>query len=312
MIATKDRAESLRGLFDALERQTMPRQSFEVVVVDDGSHDRTSDIIEQYRQRAAGPFTALRSPTSRGPAAARNQGIRAARGVVVAFTDDDCEPAADWLAAGVELLREGGHGVVMGATQPADPPRAAQPFARSMQADHEDGRYPTCNVFYSRAALERAGGFDQSFRFACGEDTDLAWRVKALGFTSAFCAEARVVHAVRAADFALFLRERRRFADQVLLVKRHPELRRLFYRRYFYRRSHVHVLASVLVVAAAVLIVWPIAALLVPVWFDRLRHVRLSASAPQRARIAAQIAIGDLWEFAVFCYSSARYGAMLI
>src|SRR5256885_1534168 len=74
-----------------------------------------------------------------------------------------------------------GIGVVQGRTQ-AQPGAEGygEHFSRPMEAREEDGHYPTCNIFYRREALERAGGFDETFRRACGEDTDLAWRVKAL------------------------------------------------------------------------------------------------------------------------------------
>jgi len=290
----------------------MAREAFEIVVVDDHSNDATSEVLERFRARTRGRLQTLRCPDSSGPAAARNLGVRAASAPVVAFTDDDCEPDRGWLAAGLDCLEHGGRGVVMGETHPADLAGSKRPFARTMQADHEDGRYPTCNVFYSRSAIDRAGGFDERFRFACGEDTDLAWRVKALGFSSSFCPAARVVHAVRPPDFGLFLRERRRFADQVLLVKRHPHLRRLFYRRYFYRRSHVHVLASAVLLAGAATLGWQLALVLPVVWLDRFRRADLGDDASRRMRVAAQLAVGDLWEFAVFCYWSLRYRAILI
>jgi glycosyltransferase involved in cell wall biosynthesis len=312
VVATRNRAGSLARLLEMLEAQTMPREAFEIVVVDDHSSDATRDVLDRSRAGSRGPLQTLLATDSHGPAAARNLGIRAARAPIVAFTDDDCAPDPAWLEAGLECVARGAHGVVMGATDPADVVAAKQPFARTMRADHEDGRYPTCNVFYSRRALDQAGGFDERFRFACGEDTDLAWRVKALGFTSAFCPKARVAHAVRAPDYPLYLRERRRFAEQILLVKRHPHLRRLFYRRYFYQRSHVHVLASALLVAGTAALGWKLALLLPVVWLDRFRRAELGTGASRRVRVAAQLAVGDLWEFAVFCYWSLRYRALLI
>jgi glycosyltransferase involved in cell wall biosynthesis len=312
VVATRDRAASLARLLDALERQTVPRDAFEIVIVDDGSRDQTPALLERHRARADGAFTALRHPDSQGPAAARNLGWRSARGRVVAFTDDDCLPAPAWLAEGLAAV-DSGAAIVMGRTI-AEPgaPGLGEPFSRAMVVDHEDGRYPTCNVFYLRSALEEVGGFDESFRYACGEDTDLAWRAKAAGYPSTFAAAAVVEHAVRPPDFFLFLRERRRFAEQILVVRRHPELRRLFYRRWFYRRSHVHSLASVvLALGAAATTPWLLAALPL-VWTHRLKGAELGRGPATRARHVAQILVADLWELAVFAAVSVRYRTPLI
>ncbi|MGH7820611.1 MAG: glycosyltransferase family 2 protein, partial [Candidatus Binatia bacterium] len=204
-------------------------------------------------------------------------------------------------------------GIVQGATRarPGAPGYGVH-FSRTMEVVAEDGRYPTCNIFYRRDALTEVGGFDESFRYACGEDTDLAWRVKAAGYRSRFCREAVVVHEVRPPSFRLFLKERRRFADQILLVKRHPHLRRFYYRRFFYGRSHVHALAGLIVVAAALAGVWPALLLLPAIWLDRFRHTRLVGRPGERTMTVTRLLVGDLWELVVFAYCSLRYRTLLL
>ena len=312
VVATRNRAASLERLLDALEQQTIARDSFEIVVVDDASTDATQAVLDRHGARAGRAFASLRQPEQRGPAAARNRGWRVARGRVVAFTDDDCRPMASWLEEGLAAV-EAGAGVVMGRTI-AEPgaPGLGVAFSRAMVVDHEDERYPTCNVFYLRQALADVGGFDESFRFACGEDTDLGWRARSAGYATAFAGGAVVEHAVRPPDFLLFLRERRRFAEQILVVKRHPELRRLFYRRYFYRRSHVHALATCVVAGSAAWIS-PLLLLALPVvWVHRMRGTETGRGGWTRLRTAAQILIADLWELAVFSAVSVRYRTLLI
>jgi glycosyltransferase involved in cell wall biosynthesis len=312
VIATRDRAGSLENLLGALERQVFGDAEFEIVVVDDGSRDHTSETASRFAARTIYPLRYLRLEESQGPAMARNHGWRAARAPIIAFTDDDCLPESGWLAAGLAAFSDG-IGVVQGRTQ-AEPGAEGygEHFSRTMEAREEDGHYPTCNLFYRREALERAGGFDESFRHACGEDTDLAWRVKALGYESRFSREALVIHEVRPPSFRIFLRERRRFADQILLVKRHPHLRSFYYRRYFYQRSHVHAIAALGLIAVATTVAPPAAAMLPVVWLDRFRHTKLSGSWPHRLFVAAQLLVGDLWELAVFCYCSIRYRSILI
>ena len=312
VIATRDRVRSLDRLFGALERQAHEGVEFEVVLVDDGSRDGTAETVSRFAARKICPLRYIRLEASRGPAVARNRGWRAARAPIIAFTDDDCQPESGWLAAGLAEFSDG-IGVVQGRTQ-AQPGAEGygEHFSRTMEAREEDGHYPTCNIFYRREALERAGGFDEGFRHACGEDTDLAWRVKGLGYESRFSAGALVIHEVRPPSFGIFLRERRRFADQILLVKRHPHLRRFYYRRYFYQRSHVHAIASLVLIGMVVAGAHTAAALLPVVWLDRFRHTRIAGRWTERARIAAELLVGDLWELCVFCYWSLRYGALLL
>ena len=312
VIATRDRMRSLDRLFGALERQAHEGVEFEVVLVDDGSRDGTAETASRFAARKICPLRYIRLEASRGPAVARNHGWRAARAPIIAFTDDDCLPESGWLASGLAAFSDG-IGVVQGRTQ-AQPGAEGygEHFSRTMEAREEDGHYPTCNIFYRREALERAGGFDESFRHACGEDTDLAWRVKALGYESQFSGAALVIHEVRPPSFRIFLRERRRFADQILLVKRHPQLRKFYYRRYFYQRSHVHAIATLGLIAVATTVASPAAAMLPVVWLDRFRHTTLSGSWPHRLLVAAQLLVGDLWELVVFCYCSIHYRSILI
>ncbi len=312
VVPTRNRGRTLARLIDALDRQTLPRSSFEVVIVDDGSVDDTLAVLGAAEKRASGPFRWIRRAQSRGPATARNAGWRASLAPVVAFTDDDCEPEAGWLEAGLDEIGRG-PGLVMGRTRAReDAPGYGLPFSRTMEGVAEDAHYPTCNMFYSRAALEHVGGFDEAFRYACAEDTDLAWRAKAAGFRSTFCADAVVVHDVRPPSFVQFLRERPRFADQVRLVTLHPELRsRLYYRRYFYRRSHLHAMVTV-VLAIASMVAWPVLLLLPVVWYDRLRRSSIVKLREGRALTAVQLLVADLWELAVFAYCSFRYRTVLL
>src|SRR5919201_2228834 len=84
----------------ALSRQSLPRTSFEVIVVDDGSTDDTAALA---RRRGA---VVLRLDQNRGPAAARNAGLAIARGDLIVFTDADCEPAPNFVAALTAELRD--------------------------------------------------------------------------------------------------------------------------------------------------------------------------------------------------------------
>jgi glycosyltransferase involved in cell wall biosynthesis len=95
VVPTRNRPDQLVGLLEALCRQAYPAERFEVVLVDDGSDQPLDAVIEPFRGRLS--ITLLRQPHA-GVANARQRGTAAARGDFLAFTDDDCRPAPDWLA----------------------------------------------------------------------------------------------------------------------------------------------------------------------------------------------------------------------
>ena len=109
VIATYDRPALLLRCIDALLAQTLPAADYEIIVVDDGSPRATRErlLAEFWTRRRRGRAATLRFlwlPVNRGPAAARNHGILASRGAVIAFTDDDTRPAIGWLREGLSAL----------------------------------------------------------------------------------------------------------------------------------------------------------------------------------------------------------------
>jgi glycosyltransferase involved in cell wall biosynthesis len=199
IVPVHNRRRLLRALLDALAAQTY--RDFEVIVVDDGSTDGSGD--EAVADARAGRPVRLVRTARAGAVAARAAGVVASRAPYVAFTDSDCAPAPQWLAHGVAALDQGAD-VVNGRTRPAGPVRLLE---HSM-ASGEEGLYPTCNIFYRRAAYDAAGGFDRAasdrlgFRagsrarfLGFGEDTLLAWRVRRNGVAQ-YAPDALVEHAV--------------------------------------------------------------------------------------------------------------------
>lgn len=95
IVPTRDRIGSLRSCLDAISCLASPEGGFEVIVVDDGCQQPVGQEVFPTRLQESGRI--LRSPVNQGPAAARNLGARFASGEYLAFTDDDCAPASDWL-----------------------------------------------------------------------------------------------------------------------------------------------------------------------------------------------------------------------
>ena len=227
VIVTRNRASRLAAALRALRAQTLPRSAFEVVVVDDGSTDATPKVLSAEAAEDVLDLRPVRRSEAGGAALARNDGWQAARGRLVAFTDDDCTPLPGWLEAGLSAWDENPERFVQGMTTPApDEMDAMGPFSYSYDLRWLAHEAPTCNIFYPGALLERLGGFDVDAFIGWGEDTDLAWRARALGAEPVYEEQAHVHHAVVTVGPAVFLRRCWSQGDAVWLLARHPALRR--------------------------------------------------------------------------------------
>src|SRR3989338_7815520 len=89
----------LKKALEALERQSYPADRYEVLVVDNASEDDVRSIMSAY------PRVKYLFEGKRGPASARNRGVREAKGEIIAFTDSDCIPRPDWIERGVAAVR---------------------------------------------------------------------------------------------------------------------------------------------------------------------------------------------------------------
>ncbi|MFG0252597.1 MAG: glycosyltransferase [Phycisphaerales bacterium JB038] len=171
--------------------------AYEVIVVDDGSTDGTSTIAERHDVR-------LIRTENRGLSRARNTGIEAARGEIVAFIDSDARPDPDWLTH-LALALESSDFVGVGGPNIAPPgdglvaacvAEAPGGPIHVLRTDREAEHIPGCNMAFRRAALLEIGGFDPQFRVA-GDDVDLCWRFHARGWRIGFAPGAVVWHHAR-------------------------------------------------------------------------------------------------------------------
>lgn len=234
VMATRNRHEMLDRALTALERQTHPPA--QIVVVDDGSTDDTAAVLARHG------IEHLRTDGV-GPARARNLGIAESTGTIVAFTDDDCVPSPEWLEHLTPPIASGDVEFSQGRTLP-DPNDSALagPWSHTMNVEEHTQNYPTCNMAYRRALLDRLGGFDESFPSAAGEDTDLAWRALELGARVRFVPDAVVHHAVWPSSFLEHLRRIPRWQSIPQLIARHPDARALLHSRLVWRATHTRVM----------------------------------------------------------------------
>ncbi len=180
---------------------------------------------------------------TRGPAAARNLGWRSARGQIIAFTDDDTIPDANWLASGVDAFVDG----VAGVSGRVIVPLPEHPTDNERNTTHlERSHFVTANCFYRRTALEEAGGFDECFGMAWREDSDLFFTMQQRGWPLAWSKSAVVVHPVRPEKWGSSIRAQKKSYYNALLYKKHPAL----YRKFIQARPPWHYYGMVLSLSA--------------------------------------------------------------
>ena len=200
VIPTYARPERLRECLAALARQTMPADTFEIVVVDDGS---PQPVVPPAATTLAGStFRIIRQPNA-GPSAARNRGVAEARGELIAFTDDDCLPTPTWLESLVTAHRQSPDALVGGITLNG---LTDDVFATTSQmiidlvyehfnTDEASAYFLTSNnMLCSLAAYSELGGFDASFPRPGAEDRDFCDRWWTSGRPLRLVPAARIEH----------------------------------------------------------------------------------------------------------------------
>jgi glycosyltransferase involved in cell wall biosynthesis len=301
VIPTFCRANLLRRLITALERQTLERDRFEVVVVDNASTDDTPAVLRELMARSPLEIRSLVEPT-RGPAATRNAGWRAARGDLIAFVDDDCVPEPEWLEAGFRALGADDRlGVVQGCTRkPELAPLGDWSLWR--QITGPTPYFEACNIFYRRAALAATPGFDEGIG-NYGEDCAAGWAVLAAGWRRGFAEDALAYHDVQERGLRYHLRTGLLERHVARLAKRHPEFREeAFWRPWAFRRENA---LFTLAVAGVALSVRHRGALVLALPYVRLRMP--PAEHPRRMRFLAERIAVDSAQFVGMRVGSLRY-----
>jgi GT2 family glycosyltransferase len=199
IIPTYERPAQLARCLRALACQDYPLERFEIVVVDDGSADSPRQILDQFRESLD---LELLEQRNTGPAGARNFGATRARGEFLAFTDDDCEPDANWLRALASAFARSPDRIIGGRTINALPDNLYAETSHAIievvyahfNADPDDARFFASNNFAVSAERFRLmRGFDESF--ITSEDREICARWRSLGLRLSYAPEAVVNHA---------------------------------------------------------------------------------------------------------------------
>lgn len=196
---------------------------YEVIVVNDGSIDRTLEISERF------PYCRIISQPNLGLSAARNVGAEAATGEIVAYTDSDCVADPDWLAYLVakmvssDLAACGGPNFpppedsLVPAAVAVSPGGPTHVLLEDEVAEHIAG----CNMAFRRDVLLDLGGFDPLYR-AAGDDVDICWRFQDAGYTIGFAPAATVWHFRRNTVNAYLGQQRGYGKAEALVYGKHP------------------------------------------------------------------------------------------
>jgi GT2 family glycosyltransferase len=246
IVASYNSDRTLKSCLDSLQWLNYP--DYEIILVDDGSTDTTQRIAAEAGRVSPGTPPAdekerrarsdarhpslicLRHEKNLGLSAARNTGIAAATGEIIAFTDADCRADEDWLyylagsLVNSEFAGMGGPNLLppddsrVAAAVMVSPGGPAHVMLNDRQAEH----IPGCNMAFYKWALAQIGGFDPVFHLA-GDDVDICWRLQQAGLQIGFSPAAFVWH-YRRSTIRAYLKQQQGYGEaEALLVRKHPE-----------------------------------------------------------------------------------------
>jgi GT2 family glycosyltransferase len=220
VVATYNAARTLDDCLTSLTQLRYP--DYEVIVVNDGSTDGSAAIIERY------PFRVI-TTRNQGVSAARNEGLRAATGEIIAYIDSDARADPDWLSyLATTFLESDVVGVGGPNLVPPEDKWLAKCVYRSpggptqvMLDDESAEHIPGCNMAFRKWALEEIGEFDPIFRKAA-DDVDICWRLLDRGYRIGFSPSAVVWHHRRPSVKAYWRQQAGYGESEALLERKHP------------------------------------------------------------------------------------------
>jgi glycosyltransferase involved in cell wall biosynthesis len=263
-----NRAELLARTIDRIEAQSVPRDIYDVIVVDNASTDRTREVLDQ--KVKVYPNLRVLSQKKPGAAATRNAGIRAAEGETILFIDDDILAEPNLVEAHIQYHRSHDRASIIGTVAtPWD--ERSDPFLRYLRdralfnpyslagLPTDFSCYHTGNVSTSRVHLNEVGGFDEGFSVYGMEDIELGYRLERIGCRMVRGSNARAEHRYFPTFDQFINRCEQAGYSLGKLIELHPELRKRFVEngRHTHLLKRFHVLYKVFLTAAA-----PAAALL--------------------------------------------------
>ncbi|HXF83644.1 MAG TPA: glycosyltransferase [bacterium] len=225
VVPTFNRAAVLAHALEALARQTLEPGRFEVLVVDDASTDETPALLQRLSEGRLALRT-IRLPVNRGRSAARNAGIREARGRYISFVDSDIVVGPEFLRWHLRTMAAHGGAVLSRGPVVLISALEDLPAARGARLAASPAYLDTANAMLPKDVLVAAGLFDEGFPGYGWEDFELGVRLRGLGLRRVFCPQAVAFHIQPVADAArlpeLLAREEERARSAVYFWRKHP------------------------------------------------------------------------------------------
>lgn len=207
IIPTHNRSRDLINALNHLILQIIPKNKYEIIVINDGSIDNTREVVAEFMRQHSDYDIKYFYQKNAGPSKARNLGIKESKGEIIFFTDDDCTVPPNWMETLLSGLKK--HPNAIGAGGWYLPPesdmektagfwqrRSAHYFAhevltnpfRQYEILSNDpfrcfgfSAFNTANICYKKSVLEKVGGFKEDFYWPGAEDNELAFRILIAG-----------------------------------------------------------------------------------------------------------------------------------
>jgi glycosyltransferase involved in cell wall biosynthesis len=243
IIPTYNRPESLKKCLDSVFASDFNNKDYEVIVIIDGNCKKSTYVTALYLKKYR-HFKVFNQVPNKGPAAARNFGLKLANGEIIGFTDDDCILPKDWIRKMVEAHQKNKEAAVIGGD--TYPPLNSMNIVVSQYISNSgiqfkvDGKletlyFPTCNVSIKRSVAEKFF-FNETFPFPGGEDLEFFWRIYKAGYKLLFDKNITLLHD-RSSTLKAFIRQQYIYGRGNLLVyayhREHPILKKILTLNYF-------------------------------------------------------------------------------
>lgn len=207
IVPTYNRSHDLINSLNHIVRQAISKDSYEILIIDDGSTDDTEEKVAEFQRQHSDYDIKYFYQKNSGPAKARNLGIKESKGEIIFFTDDDCTVPPNWMETLLDGYRR--HPDVVGVGGWHIPPYGELEKSATSRYIHYVSfysnlfnqslifseiltndpimifgtfAYNTANVCYKKEVLQKVGGFNEDFYWPGSEDNDLGFRVALAGF----------------------------------------------------------------------------------------------------------------------------------
>ncbi len=200
IIPTYNRPEKLKNCLESITKLDYPIDRFEVIIIDDGSHESLESIISYFQPLIN---VKLIKQKNSGPATARNNGVSQAQGDYIAFIDDDCEVTPSWLSVFAYCFQQNPNAILGGYTinklteniYSVASQKLVDYLYSYYNAIPDRTQFFTSNNFViPKVIFEKIGGFNTTFPLAAAEDRELCHRLYFQGYKMIYLPQAEVEH----------------------------------------------------------------------------------------------------------------------